>query len=67
MVEHVIFVRYYGGTYIARASGKQASCTAGQKPAAEAVARKLFGTRLFTLKTVNHCAYIATEEGNHET
>ena len=67
MVEHVIFVRYYGGTYIARANGKQASATSGEELAATRVAKKLFGDRPFTLKTVNCYAYIATEEGtDHE-
>ena len=35
-----IRVRYSNGTYVARCQGKTASCTAGPKQAAEAVARK---------------------------
>jgi hypothetical protein len=48
----VIFVRYYGGTYIARFKGKTASCTSGRKEAAERVARKVMGTRAYT---INKC------------
>ncbi len=44
-----IFVRYYGGTYIARFQGKTASCTSGQKAAAERVARKVLGEKPFRL------------------
>jgi len=44
-VEHVIFVRDYGQTYIARANGKTATCTAGREQAAGALARKLMGKR----------------------
>ena len=62
MAEYVIFVRDYCGTYHARSNGKQASCTAGPKQAAERVAGKLFGDRPFTLKTVNRYSYIATGE-----
>ena len=36
-----IRVRYGNGTHIARCQGKTASCTAGAKQAAEAVARKV--------------------------
>ena len=36
-----IKVRYNCSTYIARCQGKVASCTAGAKQAAEAVARKV--------------------------
>lgn len=38
-----ITVRYANGTYVARCQGKTASCTAGAKQAAEAVARKVMG------------------------
>lgn len=64
--EYVIFVRDYCGTYHARSNGRQASCTAGPKQAAERVAGKLFGDRLFTMKTVTRFTFIATE-GTHET
>lgn len=65
MAEYVIFVRQYLQTYIARANGKQGSCTAGPEGAARCVARKLFGDRPFTLKAFkfNKYAYSATEEG----
>jgi hypothetical protein len=40
-----IFVRFSGGTHIARCSGLTASCTAGAQLAAEAVARKVAAAR----------------------
>ena len=45
-----IFVRQSCGTYIARFRGKKASCTAGEKQAAEAVARKWMGKRQHVVK-----------------
>lgn len=63
MDEYVIFVRDCRGAYHARANGKQASCTAGPKQAAERLAEKLFGGSSFILQTVNRYSYIATEEG----
>jgi hypothetical protein len=59
--EHVIIVRSYGQTYIARANGKTASCTSGTELAADRVARKLFGDRPYHLKIVNKYTFIATE------
>lgn len=41
MISSEIKVRYAGYTYVARCQGKTASCTAGAKQAAEAVARKV--------------------------
>ena len=38
-----IKVRYAGYTYVARCQGKTASCTAGDRQAAEAVAKKVWG------------------------
>ena len=49
MSQGIIFVRYYGGTYIARFQGKTASCTGGQKQAAERVARKVMGKRPYAI------------------
>jgi hypothetical protein len=46
----IIFIRYYGGTYIARFQGKTASCTGGKKQAAERVARKVMGERKHTVE-----------------
>jgi shikimate kinase len=61
----VIFVRTHSQTYIARCNGKTASCTAGAKQAAEALAKKLFGERPFIVKKVNDHSFITTEEPNH--
>ena len=41
--QNEIRVRYSSYTYVARCQGKTASCTAGAKQAAEAVARKVMG------------------------
>jgi hypothetical protein len=46
----IIFVRYYGGTYIARFQGRTASCTSGRKQAAERVARKVMGEKPHIIK-----------------
>lgn len=48
--EGFIFVRYYGGTYIARFRGKTSSCTAGPEQAARAVARKVMGDTTHTIE-----------------
>jgi hypothetical protein len=50
MSHGIIFVHYYGGTYIARFQGKTASCTGGKKQAAERVARKVMGKKPFTIE-----------------
>ena len=63
MAEHIIFVRDSGQTYLATASGKRASCTSGQKQAAEALARKLFSGQPFRLQEVNRFTFIANQEG----
>lgn len=39
----VVFVREYGGTYIARCCGKIASCTSSPQGAIRAVVRKVAG------------------------
>ncbi len=52
-----IFVRYYGSTYIARYEGKTASCTAGQRQAAERVARKVLGEQPHKIKRVGNNEY----------
>ena len=49
MSQGIIFVRYYAGTYIARFQGKTASCTQGQKQAAERVAGKVMGKKSYTI------------------
>ena len=66
--EHVITVRDYLQTYIARGAGKTASCTTGPEAAAEACARKLFGDRPFKLEAVgtDNRTFIAMEEGKRE-
>jgi len=48
--EGIIFVRDYSGTHIARWKGKTASCTAGRKAAAEAVAKKIIPDRIYFLE-----------------
>jgi hypothetical protein len=60
--EYVIFVRDTCQTYIARAAGKTASCTAGPRFAAERLAEKLFPGRLHGIKSINPYVYIASEE-----
>lgn len=61
--EHLIFVRDRSNTYIARANGKSASCTAGPEQAATALAKKLFNHGQFIMKAINKFTYLATEEG----
>ena len=61
--EHLVTIREYGQTYIARADGKTATCTAGPQMAAEALAKKLFGGRPFSVKAVTQNTYIAKEDG----
>ena len=41
--QNEIRVRYSSYAYVARCQGKTASCTAGAKQAAEAVAKKVWG------------------------
>jgi len=63
MSQGIIFVRYYGGTYIARFQGKTASCTGGQKQAAERVARKVMGKRPYAIdRCGNDYAWQVTAE-----
>jgi len=45
----VIHVHPYSGTYIAKFRKSIASCTAGPEQAAEAVARKVMGSKPYTL------------------
>lgn len=40
-----IWVREYGGTYIAKFMGKSASCMVGREQAAQAVAKKVLGDK----------------------
>jgi len=49
-VRGIIVVCDYSGTHIARWNGKTASCTAGRKRAAEAVAKKVMGDRHYVIK-----------------
>jgi hypothetical protein len=64
----LIAVREYGGTYIARATGMgvTASCTSGDRAAAEACARKLAksrGVEKWVLQQYgNAAAWIFTDE-----
>ena len=59
--EHVIFVRDYLQTHIARSEGRTASATAGREAAARALARKLFGHLLFTLDRINYYTFLARD------
>lgn len=64
-VEHVIFVRCYGQTYIASSRGKTASCTAGREQAARRLAEKLMGSRPYTFEKLfegNDRAYLVVAE-----
>lgn len=57
-----IFVRPYGGTYIARSEGKQASCTSGEDQAANAVAVKVAAGRQHSVYKVSSALYYAHVE-----
>lgn len=65
----LVNVRYYGGTYIARALKMQASSTTSQERAAEAVARKILGNhqgdelRLMRLNDSQFMADVTKLEG----
>jgi DNA-directed RNA polymerase subunit RPC12/RpoP len=61
-----IRVRDYGQTYIATCGRRQASCTAGRKAAAEALARKLFAEKPFIMSYINDRTYLVIEEGKSE-
>lgn len=50
MSKGIIFVRWYGGTYIARFQGKTASCTSGPREAAERVARKVLAKEPYEIE-----------------
>ena len=73
LFEHVVVVRPYGGTYLARAGGKCASCTSGPEPAAEVLAKKIFPYCPWSLEPVDlrddsgRKVFIIKEEGKHET
>lgn len=60
--QHLILVRDYNQTYIARSGKTQASCTAGRRLAAEALAGKLFKEKVFFMECINDSTYLATEE-----
>ena len=49
-VQHIVLVRDYNQTYIARSEGTTASCTGGREQAADALARKLMGDKPYSLK-----------------
>ena len=58
-----IFLRLYGGTYIARCEGLTASCTMGERFAAEAVAKKLGqrrGWKLISIDALSQFHFLAT-------
>lgn len=54
--QHLVTVRPYGGTYMARVNGTgvKASCTSGPEPAAKAAARKFCRGDLFRLHRVTN-------------
>lgn len=58
----IIFCRKYLGTYIARCSGKTASCTVSPKIAAERVAEKVMAVKKHHLREMTRYAYEIIED-----
>ncbi len=57
LVEYSIFVREYGGTYIARCEGKRASCTSSREEAAMAVAVKVANGQDYSVFKINDALF----------